>query len=136
MYDWLLFKNIFYSHEHKNNDSISINCSSKKLYGLSNDGLHSPNNSLDKHLKNILQEYGTNTQSSYTKWLVFVKPLFHILIFDKTEYFTLKTWRQIYNYHMDYDTYKHSKHFEYSKLLSKCEHIRHSDYDLSWLIFY
>lgn len=51
MYDQLLFKNIFYSYEHKKNDSISSNCSSKSLYGLSDDGLHSPNNSLDKQVK-------------------------------------------------------------------------------------
>jgi len=50
MYDWLLFKDIFYSYEHKKNDSISSNCSSKSLYGLSDDGLHSPNNSLDKQV--------------------------------------------------------------------------------------
>ncbi|XP_026817312.1 ral guanine nucleotide dissociation stimulator-like 1 isoform X3 [Rhopalosiphum maidis] len=36
------------NYEHKKNDSISSNCSSKSLYGLSDDGLHSPNNSLDK----------------------------------------------------------------------------------------
>lgn len=42
---------IFYSYEHKKNDSISSNCSSKSYYGLSDDGLQSPNNSLDKQVK-------------------------------------------------------------------------------------
>ncbi|XP_050439024.1 ral guanine nucleotide dissociation stimulator-like 1 isoform X2 [Adelges cooleyi] len=37
-----------YNYEHKKNDSISSNCSVKSYYGLSDDGLHSPNNSLDK----------------------------------------------------------------------------------------
>jgi len=46
------YSSIFvHSYEHKKNDSISSNCSSKSLYGLSDDGLHSPNNSLDKQVK-------------------------------------------------------------------------------------
>jgi len=54
MYDLFLFKDNFYSYEHKKNDSISSNCSSKSLYGLSDDGLHSPNNSLDKQVNNVV----------------------------------------------------------------------------------
>lgn len=48
---YIIQHNFFYSYEHKKNDSISSNCSSKSFYGLSDDGLHSPNNSLDKQVK-------------------------------------------------------------------------------------
>lgn len=41
---------IFFSYEHKKNNSISSYCSNRSFFGFSNDGLHSANNSLDKQV--------------------------------------------------------------------------------------
>ncbi|XP_050530881.1 ral guanine nucleotide dissociation stimulator isoform X2 [Daktulosphaira vitifoliae] len=49
------------NYDFKKNDSISSNCSNKSFYGLSDDGLHSPNNSLDK--QNSLLDLSSSSSS-------------------------------------------------------------------------